>query len=248
MNIFKYFFIALTFFTRIPIFIKNVTEDEFYKSMVLIPIVGSVIGIFLFILIIIIKFIDYIPLESFLLLFFYIYITGGLHLDGLADTADALLSGRKQEEIFKIMKDSRLGTFGALSLILIVLAYYICFSYLIENNELLLFILFPIIGRFCAIELGCFSKPAPESGGLAKGFCKYLKKPFYFLYLLILILFIYYIYNIRILLVFIIINVVTFIEIFYFKKRISSITGDQVGMIIETNQILFLILIIILKF
>jgi adenosylcobinamide-GDP ribazoletransferase len=48
-------------------------------------------------------------------------LTGGFHLDALADTADGFFSSRTSDKIFKIMKDSRLGTMGSLALI-----YYYC--------------------------------------------------------------------------------------------------------------------------
>lgn len=46
--------------------------------------------------------------------------SGGLHLDGLADSCDAFFSGKKGEAFCTVLKDSRLGTFGALSLLLIL--------------------------------------------------------------------------------------------------------------------------------
>ena len=57
-------------------------------------------------------------------------ITGGFHLDALADTADGMFSSRNKEKMYQIMKDSRLGTMGALALlyyyaIMIGLAVYI---------------------------------------------------------------------------------------------------------------------------
>jgi len=48
--------------------------------------------------------------------------TGGLHEDGLSDTADGLLGGRTREKRLEIMKDSRIGSFGALALVLVTLA------------------------------------------------------------------------------------------------------------------------------
>ena len=49
------------------------------------------------------------------------FVTGGFHEDGLADTADALGGAFDRERIFVILKDSRIGSFGALALVLAVL-------------------------------------------------------------------------------------------------------------------------------
>jgi adenosylcobinamide-GDP ribazoletransferase len=49
-------------------------------------------------------------------------LTGGLHLDGLADCADGLLIGASRERRLEVMRDPRLGTFGVVALILLLLA------------------------------------------------------------------------------------------------------------------------------
>lgn len=49
-------------------------------------------------------------------------LTGALHEDGLADTADGLMGGQTRERRLEIMKDSRIGSFGALALVLLTLA------------------------------------------------------------------------------------------------------------------------------
>ena len=49
-------------------------------------------------------------------------LTGGLHLDGLADAADGLLGGSSPERRLEIMRDSRVGVFGAVALVLLLLA------------------------------------------------------------------------------------------------------------------------------
>lgn len=48
-------------------------------------------------------------------------LTGGLHEDGLADTADGLFGGRDKERRLEIMKDSRIGSYGTLALLLVTL-------------------------------------------------------------------------------------------------------------------------------
>lgn len=50
-----------------------------------------------------------------------IVMTGGLHLDGLADTSDALLSGKSREEMLCIMRDPHIGTMGVLSLVSVII-------------------------------------------------------------------------------------------------------------------------------
>jgi len=61
------------------------------------------------------------PLAALLVLGSWMLLTGGLHEDGLADTFDAFGGGRSRQDIFRILDDSRIGTFGGLALILSVL-------------------------------------------------------------------------------------------------------------------------------
>src|SRR5438445_9621196 len=61
-------------------------------------------------------------LAALLAVAFWTAITGVLHEDGLADIADALRAGRTREKMLTILKDSRIGTFGAVAVVLSVIA------------------------------------------------------------------------------------------------------------------------------
>lgn len=61
-------------------------------------------------------------------------LTGALHEDGLSDTADGLLGGRSRERRLEIMKDSRIGSFGALALVLVMLACWSALEALIARG------------------------------------------------------------------------------------------------------------------
>jgi len=63
-------------------------------------------------------------------------LTGALHEDGLSDTADGLLGGRSRERRLEIMKDSRIGSFGALALVLVMLASWSALETLIAEGRL----------------------------------------------------------------------------------------------------------------
>ena len=111
--------IAISFFTRFPIKLKDVSEEEFYDSMIFMPLVGLLVGAILFAVSWVLSYIHVIQLQALFTMIVYIWITGGLHLDGFADTVDALFSARDHAKMREIMKDSRLGSFGAIGLILL---------------------------------------------------------------------------------------------------------------------------------
>ena len=60
-------------------------------------------------------------------------ITGGFHLDGLADTCDGIFSARTRERMLEIMKDSRLGTHGGLALVFLLLFRVLAVAHLGET-------------------------------------------------------------------------------------------------------------------
>lgn len=73
------------------------------------------------------------PLQATLAILAAVVVTGGLHEDGLADVCDAVRAGRSRERMFEILKDSRIGTYGALALVLSVLVRWQAMTRLTGN-------------------------------------------------------------------------------------------------------------------
>lgn len=88
------------------------------------PAVGFIIGIGLFITGRIALLFWSMDAAAAVIILLWTLGTGGLHLDGLSDTMDGLGGGKSREERLAIMKDSRIGSFGALSLVLALLLKY----------------------------------------------------------------------------------------------------------------------------
>lgn len=84
------------------------------------PIVGALIGVILAIEALVLHTFFPPALSAVIIVGTWVIITGGLHLDGWADCWDALAAPVSVEKRFEILKDSRLGTFGALGLILLL--------------------------------------------------------------------------------------------------------------------------------
>lgn len=111
------------------------------------------------------------PLQAVSVVVAWMVVTWGLHLDGLTDSADALFSWRSRERKLEIMKDSRIGTMGALALISVVLlkvgALYTLYS--LGAAWWLGALLAPVWGRWADIY-GIFFFPAAREGGMGRGF------------------------------------------------------------------------------
>jgi adenosylcobinamide-GDP ribazoletransferase len=115
----RYFMIALTFLTRIPICNRSIYQQEdFQKSIFFFPIIGLLIGGILWGSYYLLDMIFPQQITAALLLFIYVVLTGGLHLDGLIDTVDGLYGGMTKERRLEIMKDTNPGAFGVLRAVL----------------------------------------------------------------------------------------------------------------------------------
>ena len=115
------FLLVLSFFTRIPVGNRDFSQLKLADCVPYFPVVGTIIGLtegIFFIFLIKTGFPAII--SAWLTIGFHLLLTGGLHEDGLADTADGLAAGRDREQKLAIMKDSRIGSYGVLALIIII--------------------------------------------------------------------------------------------------------------------------------
>jgi adenosylcobinamide-GDP ribazoletransferase len=96
-------------------------------------------------------------------------------LDGLADLVDGVGGGYTPEKRLAIMKDSRIGTFGAAALILVLALKITALQALIQGDQWRALLLVPMLSRL-GMVLGAYHSvyPRPE-GGLGKTFCEELK-------------------------------------------------------------------------
>ena len=129
LNQWRYFLTAVMFFTRIPINFNKFDEADLNKSTRFFPLVGILVGavgalvFWLFDILL--------PLEVAVIMSMAatILLTGAFHEDGLADAVDGLGGGCSREHVLTIMSDSRIGSYGAVALVIALLAKYQALSY-----------------------------------------------------------------------------------------------------------------------
>lgn len=120
-NEFKIFLTALSFYTRVPIGnIKGWSEEMLNKSTRYFPLIGIIVGGVAAIAFWGLNF--YLPISIAVILSMVITIlfTGAFHEDGFADFCDGFGGGYTPERILDIMKDSRIGTYGTVGLVMIL--------------------------------------------------------------------------------------------------------------------------------
>lgn len=169
-------------------------------------------------------------------LVFLILITGGLHLDGLADAADGILAHRGRERALEIMRDSRLGTWGGIALFCVLLLDWSALSVIVTRDHAWkFFLLAPAYGRL-AMLFGMQALPygRPE-GGMASNMFGHKNPAPYWAAGLVLLSFVLYPGPICIA-----VNVMALAAvpgvIRIYRTTMGCITGDMVGGLGEIAQ------------
>ncbi len=117
--------LLIQFFTRIPINKSlDCSRADFRKALWFLPILGGTIGATQALVFYLANMIFPTSISILLAMLTEYLITGGLHIDGLADTSDALFSGKKKDKAYSIMKDSSIGAFGAMAILINLLFQY----------------------------------------------------------------------------------------------------------------------------
>lgn len=99
-----------------------------------------------------------------------IVLTRGLHLDGLSDWADGFWASRDRDRILEIMKDSAVGTFGTLALIIVLMIKWVSLARLITSDRAVWIVAAYIVSRTIQVDLAATSLYARPGGGTAAGF------------------------------------------------------------------------------
>lgn len=169
----RLFFVALQFLTRIYIVNQDSwTAEDFGRSTRYFPLVGMVQGgLYVLIAALIVPFLGWSHVTVTLMLVFTIALTGGLHYDGFMDTMDGLLSVRSRERMLEIMKDSRVGSYGALSAMCLLLLQWSLLKDIDQEMLMMALFVMPVIGRMAMVAvIALFPYARPE--GMGKAFAE----------------------------------------------------------------------------
>ena len=248
------FFIGLQFLTRISIVKQTVwTEESFGKSVKFFPAVGAVLGICYAVPLFIFIYVTNGELSIFtgaLGFFLSVVLTGGIHCDGLMDSADGLFSGREKDKMLEIMKDSRAGAFGVVSLVNVAALEISAIAELAKILPMLLCIAVyaaPVIGRLAMVlAISIFPYARPE--GIGKAFSKYATLKTFFVALVetIFLLSPLIFFEVEIFLTAIVSLCAAVLFALYFGKyvmlKIGGLTGDIYGAVEFLAEVLVLII------
>lgn len=170
------FWIALQFLSSLPVRLPGMPAPrEIGRSLLCYPLVGLLFGLLLWLASHLLQGAPA-PLHAALLLALWVLLSGALHLDGLADSADAWLGGfGDRERTLQIMKDPRSGPIAVVTLTLVLLLKFCALWVLVEQGTGAQLLLAPLIGR--AAMLGLFlSTPYVRPGGLGQALAEHLPR------------------------------------------------------------------------
>lgn len=158
--------IALQFLTRLPVNLPHVPDArESGQSLLFYPLVGLLTGLLLLPVALLAAGAGTL-LQAALVLTLWVWLTGGLHLDGLADTADAWAGGHRDPvRTLAIMKDPACGPAGVVTLVLVLLLKFVALVSLLQAGAWQALLLAPWLGRWMLPAL-LATTPYVRPGGL----------------------------------------------------------------------------------
>jgi adenosylcobinamide-GDP ribazoletransferase len=157
---------ALTFLTRLPVARHSEFDaKDVGRAMRWFPLAGALLGaIYVAALWVLVRMFP--PLvASVIIVAIEAVITGGMHFDGVADTADGFGGGRTREDVLRIMRDHAIGAYGAIALILVIGLKVATIAALIDTRRASsALLLAPILGRWSAVLLSATESYARPAG------------------------------------------------------------------------------------
>lgn len=232
------------FFTRVPVSLPNFQETDLNDSVQYFPLVGLVVGAIAALVFWLAHLVLPLPIAVLLSMGASIYLTGAFHEDGLADAADGLGGGWQKEQVLTIMQDSRIGSYGAVALLMVLLTK---FQALIHLNAMLLplvLIVAHTLSRFAAVVV-IYTQSYVRAEGKSKPLATHLSRQQLliaaFFGVLPLILFALYIGQPLVL-----ISVLPVVMVWWWfsrllKRRLGGYTGDCLGAMQQITELAFYI-------
>jgi adenosylcobinamide-GDP ribazoletransferase len=244
----KSFLRAISFLTILPLGQIPLSEEkELARSMAFFPLAGLVIGLLLAIGYYLLSLILPKSVTLWLTIGLLALLTRGLHLDGFADTMDGLASGGSKEKILEVMRDSHIGAFGVVGLILLIGGKYFALDQIANPSIHYSLILMAVMGRN-AMVLVCYRSPyARSEGGLAKPFVENLSAREVLVSSALTFGIAFLLMGAKGIAIFLGIGLFSLGYRYFFIKKLGGVTGDILGAANELAELLCLLLLVILE-
>lgn len=225
--------VAFQFLTRLPLSWLPYRPGALARAAMFFPLVGFAIG---GVIVGIYRvFSPHLPIVivALLIVLFSTLVTGGLHEDGLADVADAFGGGRDREKALEIMKDSRIGSYGALAIVFSVVGRVLLLVNLPAARFIPYAITAEVLCRWTVLPLGAALAGAREQASQGARIARKISVISLVVGSLIAFVAVGYFLRSLMWMPIVVVSVVTFLSGAYYKRRIGGITGDCFGATIQ---------------
>jgi adenosylcobinamide-GDP ribazoletransferase len=238
----QHLLLAISFLTAIPVRTEAPQPGDMGRAAIWFPLVGLAIGGLLALANYVLTFFFQPFIVSALVIALWVALTGGLHLDGLADCCDGLFAPVSVERRLEIMRDPRLGSFGVIGLTLFIILKVMALTFASLDTPfatipILLFA--PALARWLILTVAM--QPSARPGGMGADFAQGLKGDvFAFAAIVPLTLLIVY-FSPRLLVAAAVAHLVTVGIIALARSRIGGVTGDVFGLVVEVAELAVLL-------
>lgn len=240
------FLAALRFLTIIPLPGRHeVSPEAVGRSIVYFPLVGVIIGLILAGLNWLLGRLLPSALVNVLLVVALAAISGALHLDGFIDTCDGMVGGKTVEERWRVMEDSRVGSFGIIGVCLLLLVKYVSLNAVPDGWLMPTLVLMPVVSRW-AMVYAVFTHPYAKPSGLGTVFKQGASWRRFTIATVITLAVAIILARLNGFVIMVAIWVIVVAMAAYLKGKLGGLTGDTYGAINEVSEVLVLILVCLL--
>lgn len=226
--------IAVSFLTRIPVRTrKAVAASDVARSAGFFPGVGAALGFICWLVAALLK--GHFPplLIAGVIVLLDAVLTGGLHLDGLADSADGFGGGRNPEQVLNIMHDHCIGSFGGIALAVCIVVKVAAYAALLERDDSIRgLVIAPMLGRLSTLILTASFRYAGMRPSVTVGMGKIELAIGTALTVSVIAL----LFSLQALIAVVAVVVVTICFGLYCRRRVGGITGDTLGANVEFSE------------
>ncbi len=240
MKIFKGFLTCVSMFSVVPC--KAFWEEQYLKWVIpTLNLLGLCVGVLWYLFTVFIVNTPLVPeFKALLILALPMFISGFIHIDGLLDTSDSLCSRQDLEKKREILKDSRIGAFGAIVLVMYIFFGYVIVLQMLQREITATIVIIPVVSRYMAsnllIKFNSFSK-----NGFADTFSKDIKLPqklFMSLTLVVAIFIAYFFGDFKETLILALVLCITGFGIGeWICKHYKGVSGDLCGFVIAITEL-----------
>ncbi len=247
--------LMIQFMTRYPIpVVIDFTAERFVQGMKWMPLVGLLAALPAAVGLLLADWLLGREVAAIVAVILLITVTGGLHLDGIGDTADGLFCYRSRERMLEIMRDSTLGTNGVIAVVLTILLKYIFLQAMPAEWAVPAVLAVPVLGRMALVWHSAVARYAREERGIGDyvnqtGLAQAAAATLLSLVLVTVILLLWGVPPARVPLVAVLVHLppIALAAGFaaYLTRRLGGITGDTIGASIELAELLSLLIFLL---